>query len=78
VRTGNEGDSFFCLLSKLYIRVDRTALFKISKLVYGARVIVTSLMETYRNSQFMTGIERWQDGCLSVSKLKDWGTFWNN
>ena len=34
---------FFCLLSKLYIWVDRTDLFKISKLVYGARVIVTSL-----------------------------------
>ena len=35
--------SFFCLLSKLYIWVDRTDLFKISKLVYGARVIIMSL-----------------------------------
>ena len=31
----------FCL-SKLYNWLDRTDLFKISKLVYGARVIVTS------------------------------------
>ena len=23
----------------------------------------------------MAGIESWQDGCLSVSKLKDWGNF---
>jgi len=30
-------------LSKLYICMDRTHLFKISKLVCGARVIVTSL-----------------------------------
>ena len=33
----------FCSLPKLYVWVDRTDLFKISKLVYGARVIVTSL-----------------------------------
>ena len=33
----------FFSLSKLYIWVDRTDLFKISKVVYGARVIVTSL-----------------------------------
>jgi len=34
---------FFCLLSRLYIQVERTELFKISKLVYGERVSVTSL-----------------------------------
>ena len=32
-------------------------------------------METYRNSQFMAGIESWKDGCLSVPTLKDGGTF---
>jgi len=33
----------FFWLSKLYLWMDRTDLFKISKLVYSARVIVMSL-----------------------------------
>jgi len=63
---------------ELCIWVDWTDIFKISKLVYGERVIVKVCMETYINSQFMAGRVTWQDGCLSVSKLKAWGTFWNN
>jgi len=48
----------FLLLPKLYIWVDRTDLFKISKLVYGARVIVTRLYGSLQGQRhLMTGIE---------------------
>ena len=53
-------------MSKLYIWADRTDLFKISKLVYGARVIVTSL---YGNVQKQPVYGRYSElaGWLSVS-----------
>ena len=57
---------FFCLLSKLYIWVDRTDLFKISKLVYGARIIVTSLYANLQK-QPVYGTYRELAGWLSVS-----------
>jgi len=56
----------FCLLSKLYIRVDRTDLFKISKLVYGARVIVKSLYVNLQK-QPVYGRYRKMAGWLSAS-----------
>jgi len=58
--------SKFCSLSKLYVLVDRTDLFKISKLVYGARVIVTSL---YGNLQKRPVYSEYSElaGWLSVS-----------
>jgi len=53
-------------LSKLYIWVERTDLFKISKLIYGARVIITSL---YGNLQKQPVYGRYREmaGWLSVS-----------
>jgi len=66
---------FFCLLSKLCIWVGRTDLFKISKLVYGARVIVTSL---YGNLQKQPVYGRYRElaGWLSVSvKAENLGNF---
>ena len=53
-------------MSKLYIWADRTDLFKISKLVYGARVIVTSL---YGNVQKQPVYGRYSElaGWVSVS-----------
>jgi len=65
----------FCLLSKLYIRVDRTGLFKISKLVYGASVIVTSLCG---NLQKQPVYGRYSElaGWLSVSvRVENLGNF---
>ena len=65
----------FCLLSKLYIRVDRTDLFKISKLVYGARVTVTRL---YGNLQKQPVYGRYREmaGWLSASiKVERLGNF---
>ena len=60
----------FCLLSKLYIRVD-----KISKLVYGGRVIVTSLYGNLRK-QPVYGRYREMAGWLSVSvKVERLGKF---
>ena len=58
--------SKFCSFSKLYVLVDRTDLFKISKLVYGARVIVTSL---YGNLQKRPVYSEYSElaGWLSVS-----------
>ena len=45
-------------LSKLYILLDRKDLFKIIKLIYGARVIVTSLYGSLQGQrQFMMCIE---------------------
>ena len=66
---------FVCLLSKSYIWVDRTDLFKIIKLVYGARVIVTIL---YGNLQKQSFYGRYSElaGWLSVSvKVENLGNF---
>ena len=61
----------FCLLSKLYIWVDRTDLFKISKLVYGARASVTSL---YGNLQKQPVYGRYCElaGWLVVCQCQSW------
>jgi len=65
----------FWLLSKLYIRVDRTDLFKISKLVYDARVTVTSLYGNLQKQPFY-GRYRKMAGWLSVSvKVERLGNF---
>jgi hypothetical protein len=63
----------FVPCEKLYVWVDRTDLFKISKSVYGARVIVTSL---YGNLQKRPVYGRYSElaGWLSVSvKVKNLG-----
>jgi len=57
--------------------MDRTDLFKISKLVYGARVIVTSLYGNVQK-QPVNGRYRELAGWLSMSKLKAWGNLGNN
>jgi len=55
--------------------VDRTDLFKISKLVYGARVIVTSLFGNLQK-QPVYGRYREMAGWLSVSvKVESLGSF---
>jgi len=67
--------SFFVCCQKLYIRVDRTDLFKIRKLFYDARVIVTSL---YGNLQKQPVYGRYREmaGWLSVSvKVERLGNF---
>jgi len=63
----------FCSLSKSYVWEDRTDLFIISKLVYGARVIVTSL---YGNLQKRQVYGRYSElaGCVSV-KVENLGIF---
>ena len=63
------------MLSKLYIWVERADLFKINKLVYGVRVIVTSL---YGNLQKQTVYGRYSElaGRLSVNvKVENLGNF---
>ena len=65
-------------MSKYYVWVDRTDLFKISKLVYGARVIVTSL---YGNLQKRPVYGRYSElaGWLSVSvRVENLGYFWGH
>ena len=62
-------------MSKLHNWVDRTDLFKISKLVYVARVIVTSL---YGKLQKQTVYGRYSElaGRLSVNvKVENLGNF---
>jgi len=55
--------------------VDRTGLFKISKFVYGARVIVTSLYGNLKK-QLVYGRHSELAGWLSVSvKVENLGTF---